>query len=267
LLHTGKAPFVPDTRDLKLSAVIPSGVTLPYPKFGDHSTDFTDWLMLGNGPQDDGSIPPSWKAVDGAGDCVFAGFGHQIMADCFNAGSAVPKITSLLALQHYAAVTGYNPETGAGDNGTDVRTALDWYQKTGYADASGQVHHIGKYVLVDHTNLVELWQAMMLFESVGIGIEFPASAMTQFNARKPWSVTSSPIEGGHYIPLVGHPTTNKWICVTWGRAQVMTPQFVAKYADEAWAWVSLDRYNAVTGETAEGYKDVELERYLEALAS
>ena len=270
MFHLGKKaptyrPGVVRFSELR-SAIPGQGLpTIPKPH-GGYGTDFgyTGWKMLGNGPEDDGSIPQNYAASQGAGDCVFAGLGHGVMETNKNAGRPVPTISGMTAINHYATVTGYDPVSGNGDNGTDVQTALEWMQTTGYGDDTGKVHKIGQYVSLEPGNLTDLWDALWLFEEVGIGIQFPESAMNQFNNRNQiWSVVpGTQIDGGHYVPLFGHPSNNVWTCVTWGDRQTMTPQFLTTYCDEAYAWIDPERYNAVTGETVENFKDADLEKYI-----
>jgi hypothetical protein len=262
----GKRPATYDQRDVRYSDVAAQLPAIPAPH-GGYGTDFKDWGELGNGPCDDNTINPSWAGYQGAGDCAWAGPAHEEMAAAHNASRPIPKFTCLNVLEQYAAYCGYDLQTGANDQGSDVRDVLKWRQKKGLLDAGGTAYKIGTYVALEPGNQQQLWEALWLFETVGIGIEFPASAMDQFNAGKAWSVVAgSSIEGGHYIPLVGHPSNNVWTCVTWGRRQTITPQFLAKYCDEAWAYIDPERYAVVTGETLERFADADLERYITAVA-
>lgn len=267
-LHTGKLPATYDARDIRYSDVRvaqPALPSIPSPH-GGYGIDFTGidgWLMLGNGPCDDNSIDPTWAAFQGAGNCVWGGGAHEHMEASKNSGRAIPPFTCRNVLAQYSAYSGYDLQTGTSDTGSNVRDVLSWRQKTGLIDSNGVAHKIGTYVSIEPGNTSALWEALWLFESVGIGIEFPVSAMDQFNAGKTWSVVNgAQIEGGHYIPLVGHPSANVWTCVTWGRRQTLTPAFLAKYCDEAWAHIDPLRYNQVTGLTLEKYADADLERYL-----
>lgn len=265
-MKLGKQPATYDSRDIKYADVRPRGTTVPTapPAGGGYGGDFADWLMLGNGPCDDGSITDqSWAAYQGAGDCAWAGPAHETMEACKNASRPVPKFTCLNVLEQYSAYSGYNLQTGANDNGSNVRDVLNWRQTKGLTDVSGTAHKIGTYVALEPGNTDQLWEALWLFEAVGIGINFPNSAMDQFNKGQRWSVVpGATIEGGHYIPLVGHPTKNIWTCVTWAKRQEMTPQFLTTYCDEAWAYIDPERYNAVTGETLQKFTDADLEKYI-----
>jgi len=271
----GKRPFVPDPRDLKYADVRPKAlppIPAPHGGFGGaFPAGGMGWRMLGNGPCDDGSVPPSWYAAQGAGDCAWAAPGHEEMEAAINAKRPVPVFTSLNILNQYAQYLGLSGAEALNENnddGSNIRDVLKWRQKTGLLDAAGTAHKIGTYISVDATDQQELWEGLWLFECVDIGINFPESAMTQFDNGEPWSVISgSALIGGHCIPLVGHPVEDTWTCVTWAKRQVMTANFLATYCDEAWAYIDPARYNAITGLTLEGYDAAELTAYLPLLAA
>lgn len=272
---TGKRPaqFHPELirlADIKTTVGLPTPTYTP--GFG-YGTDFHNgpkgWKMLGNGPTDDGSIPATdTAALQGAGDCAWAGPGHETMLLDKNAGRPVPRFTGLNILEQYSAYSGYNLITGANDNGSDVVEVLKWRQTKGLLDAGGGVHKIGAFVALEVGNLTELWKALYYFDCVGLGINFPETAMTQLNQGQMWSVVpGAQIDGGHYIPVVGRPGANVWTCITWGQRQTMTSQFVTTYMDEAYAYITTERYSAVTGDSPQGVDDMDLEKYLSLLTS
>jgi hypothetical protein len=275
-LKTGKRPATYSAKDWRFTDIRPKDLNvvdvqnaLPNirPFGGGYGTDFPDWGMLGNGPEDDGSVPAEDTAAQqGAGDCAWAGPAHEEMEAAHNAKRPIPKFTCYNILQQYSEYCGYDLVTGDNDNGSDVREVLNWRVSKGLKDANNKVYKIGAYVALELGNFQDLYDALYLFENVGIGIEFPGSAMDQFNNGQAWSVVNgAQIEGGHYIPIVGHPTSNLWTVVTWAKRQLVTQQFLAKYMDEAWAYIDAERYNQVTGETLEHYKDADLEKYLTLL--
>jgi hypothetical protein len=268
-MKLGKQPATYDSRDIWFADVRASAPSLPPAPApsGGYGGDFSDWLMLGNGPCDDGSIPKTDAAFEGAGDCAWAGPAHEEMEAAKNAGRPVPPFTCLNVLEQYSAYSGYNLQTGASDNGSNVRDVLKWRQKKGLLDTAGTTHKIGTFVALEPGNTEQLWEALWLFENVGIGINFPNSAMDQFNQGQTWSVVpGAKSEGGHYIPLVGHPLPNVWTCVTWGKRQTMTAQFLTTYCDEAWAYIDPERYNAVTGDTLQDFTAAELQKYITMVA-
>lgn len=235
----GKAPATHDSRDLRFTEFVDGVGSLPkHPmRFGHEQTIGADaWGMLGN---------------DVAGDCFFAGSAHEHML-LERAGGALnpPTFRTDDVLGDYGALTGYDPHTGANDNGTVLREGLGYRRKTGLLDANGHRHKIGAYLALDPGNWDHLLEAVYLFGAVGIGLEFPASAMDQFNEHRPWDVVrGSSVEGGHYVPLVAK--RGRLVCVTWGKSQEMTRRFYSRFCDEAWAYVSPEIVSA-SGRTPEG---------------
>ncbi len=249
-MKLGKLPASPSPHDFKLSLYAP---TLPTPpaRFG-HGTLYVDWGMLGN---------------DNWGDCVFAGGAHETMLYArLGAGRRNVTFSPACVLADYGAVTGFDPADPNSDNGTEVRQALSYRRKTGLADAAGSRHRIGAYVSIPPKDWEKLMQAVYVFGAVGIGFEFPASAMDQFNADQHWDVVpGSPIEGGHYVPVVGSMTsTKRATCLTWGRRQEFTRAFYERYNDEAWAILSPEILS-ISGLGLHGFNVAQLTADLAAL--
>lgn len=231
-LQLGKTPATHDHRDLTFAKYRDPEVKLP--KVFGYGKLIDSWEMLGNGP--DPEMPADFE---GAGDCVWAMAAHTTMLRSRAAGTGpnggpIP-FTTRGVLNDYSKATGYNPVTGANDNGTDMRVALKYRQKTGIIDANGKRHKIGAYVALEPGNLTQMLEALYYFGATEIGIEFPSYAMDQFNQHKPWAVkTGGQIEGGHAIPIVLNP----YQVVTWARLQPVTAGFLTKFCDEAWAVIS-----------------------------
>jgi len=257
-LHLGKAPASYRRSDLQLAHYRDDTVEITIPKSFGHEKLISDWGMLGNGP--DNSVAPGFE---GAGDCVFAGAGHEVMLWNKEAGVTVP-ITGAQAIADYSTVTGYVLDNESTDNGTDVHTALDWRTSKGDLDANNIRHKLSAYVALEPGNWEQLREAAYLFSAVGVGINFPQSAMDQFNENKPWTlVTGSPIVGGHYIPCVGAYSTNYVWIVTWGETHRMGKGFYEYYNDESYALLSTEFLKA--GKSIEGYDLAQLEADLNAL--
>lgn len=215
----GKLPARKDAVKFKLSKYL---LTLPTPPKYGHQSLIGDYQMLGN---------------DNYGDCVWAGAGHETMLWNKEASRTI-NFTDKSVLSDYSKVTGFNPNDPNTDQGTDMQVAASYRKNTGVVDGAGQRHKVGAYLAITPGSKTELKQAMYLFSVVGIGIQFPQSAMTQFNAGKPWTVVSkSPIEGGHYIPAVGYDSKYVYI-VTWGKIQKASWGFINKYCDEAIVYIS-----------------------------
>jgi hypothetical protein len=178
-------------------------------------------------------------ANDEIGDCVFAGAGHEHMLWESEAGNQVVFPVQNI-IRAYSDVTGYSPSNSDSDNGTNVRLALRYRRNVGIFDSNNQVHKLDSFLQIHNKNIQEMKTALFLFDAVGIGINFPSTAMGQFQNGQPWDVVSgSSIEGGHYVPIVGYDENFIYV-VTWGQIQRMTYAFYNQYNDEAWAILSQD---------------------------
>ena len=250
-LKLGKLPAAPRTTDFKFSEFA-AEIRLPSvpSRFG-HGNAYTDWHMLGN---------------DRYGDCVWAGAAHEHMLLNKIVHDIDVPFDDDSVLSDYASATGFDPNDPNTDNGTDVHEALDYRRKTGVIDANGTRHLIGAYVSLDPKDWQHLEQAAFIFGAVGIGFEFPASAMDQFHAGEPWDyVPGSKVEGGHYVPVVGSlDAADQASAITWGKRQVFTVAFYEQYNDESWAYITPEALRS-DGTGLHGFDIEKLNTYLSAL--
>lgn len=255
-LPLGKRPHSHDPRDLEFARYVNEAALLPTLPAGDlgHARLHTraDWGMLGNGPDD--SVKRGFR---GAGNCVFAGAAHEHELALLEAGGAEATddvlFTGREAIADYSAVTGYVIGDDSTDQGTNMRDALLYRQKTGVVDVNGTRHKIGAFVKLANGDRTQLKLAIYCFGFAAIGIEFPDSADQQFADGKPWDVVKGARnEGGHYIPFVYYDATvDLFYCVTWGRLQAVTAAFIKKQMDEGYAVISPERM--ANGATLEGF--------------
>lgn len=244
-MKLGKRPARKDAIKIKFGSYI-SGVAPPS-KYSHTALETQSWQMLGN---------------ETYGDCVWAGAGHETMLWNAEAKKTI-TFTDTSVLSDYSAVTGFNPNDPNSDQGTDMQVAASYRKKTGVVDAAGNRHKVGAYLAISLGNKDEFKTAMYLFGAVGLGIQFPSSAMSQFNAGKNWTVVnSSPIEGGHYVPLVGYDSKYVYL-ITWGKLIKATWGFVSKYADEAVVYLSEEMLTS--GQSIDGFNLVQLETDLAKL--
>jgi len=251
-LKLGKLPAKPRSTDL-MFAHYRDSASLSHPsRFGHYDIIPRDgWGMLGN---------------DRYGDCVWAGAAHETMLWNKEAGRTV-TFDDKSVLSDYAACTGFDPVTGANDNGTDVHNALSYRRHTGIVDASGKRHKIGAYVAIEPGNYEHLLDALYLFSAVGIGFEFPDYAIDEFNAGKPWTYRKGgTIEGGHYVCLVGKPNSLYIDPVSWAHLTGMTKRFFEHYCDEAYGILSTEMLNA-QGVTLEGFNLAQLQDDIKQLGT
>lgn len=211
---------------------------------------------------------PGMLANDRIGDCVWAGAAHETMLWCAEAGTRV-TFTDTDVLEDYSVATGYNPADPSTDQGTDMQAAASYRRKVGVIDASGGRHKIDAYVALKPGNIAQVELAAFLFGAVGIGVQFPASAFDQFDQAKPWTtVAGSPLEGGHYVPIVGRNSMGYFLCWTWGRLQAVSPSWLYKYMDEGIGYLSLERMRGpmgVPGVSPQGFDAATLQADLKLL--
>lgn len=212
----------------------PAGALPPAPSLVDYVTKVATWPMYGN---------DSW------GDCVWAMIGHTIQATTTYGQGATVTVSEDAVIKGYSDVTGFDPNAGApGENPTDqgtvIQDALNYWRKTGVGG-----HKILAFAEVNVKDAEEVEAALSLFGHLQLGINFPDSAMDQFDQGEPWDVVKhARLEGGHAVSLgytvdnspqlVGRAANGNWKVVTWGQLQEMTPAFWAKYVEEAWVVVS-----------------------------
>lgn len=249
-LKLGKLPATVDPRDFMFSE-LRTDIPLPkHPKrFGRTNLPNQEWGMDGN---------------DVAGCCVFSSAAHITRLWYADKGERV-EFNAETVLSDYSALTGYDPDTGENDNGTNMRQMMNYWRKVGIVDIKGNRHKIGAYVALEPGNIEQALDAMYLFGAAKIGIAFTSAAMGQFNRHEVWDVVrSSPVEGGHDVPLVSK--YNYINCVTWGRAQGCTHRFIMRQTDEAYAILSPEMLNG-DGVSPEFFDLPTLKKYLRAIPS
>lgn len=218
----GKLPARPGSVQLRMSDYVkPRVLPVPPDDFG-HEDLISDWQTLGN---------------DSVGDCVLAGGAHETML-WTAMGGRVCKFSDYSVISDYSAITGYSRWKPWSDNGTDMQEAAKYRQRTGLRDKWGIHHKVGAYVLINKGDIEQHALAIYLFGAIGIGVLCPETMMDQFDKRQPWTVVpGTKTDGGHYVPLIAR-RDGQFVCVTWGRTQKISYDFLTAYEDEAIAYVS-----------------------------
>jgi len=187
-MKLGKLLPVHDPRTLLLANYLTPALP-PAPAQHYYATNIgaTAWGMMAN---------------DKIGDCTCAAAGHLIMewTDDNNALFTPPDQDIINA---YAAITGYNPVTGANDNGANETDVLNYWRKTGIAS-----HQIMAYAALEPQNHNHIMQSVFLFGGCYIGLSLPVTAQTQ----TVWSVPPGGAKGkgaagswgGHAVPVIGY---------------------------------------------------------------
>ena len=196
---------------------------------------------------------------DVLGDCTCAAAGHMI--ECWSANAGVEKVpTDSSIIAAYSSITGYDPHTGANDNGAVCLDVLNFWRKKGIAGSQ-----ISAYAALQPGNHDHVRQSLYLFGGVYLGLSLPLSAQTQ----KVWAVVKGPRGragswGGHAVPVVAYDAKGLTV-VTWGMLKTMTWQFFSLYCDEAYALLSNDWLNA--GKSPAGFDLAALQQDLHRVAA
>jgi hypothetical protein len=183
--------------------------------------------------------PAAWGMMDNdkIGDCTCAAAGHLIMEWTDDNGTLyTPPDQDII--NAYAAITGYNPVTGANDNGAAETAVLNYWRSAGISN-----HKIFAYAALEPKNHNHIMLSTFLFGGCYIGVELPLSAQTQ----KVWSVPpggavgkGAPASwGGHAVPVIGYDSHGLTV-ITWGATKKMTWSFWNAYCDESYAIISTD---------------------------
>jgi hypothetical protein len=188
-------------------------------------------------------VGASWGMMDNdqLGDCTCAAAGHLIMEWTANAQTMFAP-TDAQIVQAYSGITGYNPATGANDNGAVEVDVLNYWRQSGIAG-----HKISAYVALEPANHVHVMDSVFLFGGCYIGLSLPTSAQAQTQNGQPWSVPTQGTTGdgkpgswgGHAVPVVAYDTRTLTV-VTWAALQTMTWGFWEAYCDEAYGILSPD---------------------------
>jgi hypothetical protein len=209
-------------------------------------------------------VGASWGMMenDKIGDCTTAAAGHLIMEWTSLAQPKVFVPTNQQIVAAYSAITGYNPKTGANDNGAVELDVLNYWRKTVIAR-----HKIGAFVALEPSNHTHVMDAVYIFEGCYIGLQLPISAQGQQIWAVPPQGTSGPGApgswGGHAVPVVGYDARGLTV-VTWGQLLRMTWPFWEAYCDEAYAIISND-YLDKSKKTPSGFDLAALQADLKSL--
>jgi hypothetical protein len=210
----GKHPARADARRVQFAAYTTGTLPAP-PASTDRTYGIDPWGVMGN---------------DTIGLCAYASIGHLIMAWSKGAAGKPLVLTDSVIVDAYATGTGYNPATGAGDNGSNLLNVLGQWHTDGIGGNKNAAY--GALDLRDPTQTKE---AVHYYGGAYVGVMLPQSAMQQTDANLTWTTPwFSPIIGGHAFPVLSYDANHLW-CVTWGKVQAITWDFYFRYCDEAYA--------------------------------
>jgi hypothetical protein len=200
---------------------------------------------------------------DTIGDCTCAAIAHAIQIWTKNA-AAEQTLSDDSVVKLYSAITGYNPKTGANDNGAVESDVLKYWLRNGV-----EGHHLDAFVSLQPHSIEDIKDAVWLFGGCYIGLSLPKSAQAQIGGL--WTVPASGLSGdgapgswgGHAVYVVGYDARGLTV-ITWGGLQRMSWNFWWAYCDEAYGLLSRD-WIAKNGIAASGFNFAALSMDIQAL--
>jgi hypothetical protein len=252
-LKLGKLAPRHNDKTLRLRTYLGIDVPPPPPEkvFREYKIPADAWGMFGN---------------DTIGDCTCAAVAHMIMLFTAHTGTLVTPDPSDI-ITAYSAITGFDPLTGANDNGAALTDVLEYWQTTGIAG-----HRILGWVQINHASHLRRQQGIHIFGANDVGVNLPQSAMDQFTNGQTFDVpregqSDGGIIGGHCIVEAGYGSGGSDF-ITWGKGdQKGTYRWSDLYLDEAYCVITQDWLNEASGLTPSGFNLDQLTKDLKQLAT
>ena len=232
-MKLGKLPVKRDIRTYTLTAPIKRR-DIPVPAEWDWSNG-VDFHM--------------WKN-DIYGCCAWAARAAILSTWTKNAQAAI-VLTDPEVLSDYAQATGFNPETGANDNGTILLDALNMWRRDGFNRDTQTCDYLTAYAAIDHKDHDAVRRAIYVLGGVYLGIQVPKYLMElegdwAYEPGADWTLV-----GGHCIAALGYDSFGPRI-FSWGGTRRMSWQLWDAIVDEAYGLISREDWLTRHGKTTIG---------------
>ena len=250
-LPLGKKPFTPKSKDLHLKAYINKAAIITDAQI----PGSLDWQAF-SCPT--GGLPvPDIDALgnDAAGCCVFAGPGHMVNMINAQTGNQT-RVTKDEVIAAYSKYSGYNPETGANDDGYVVREMLGNWKSDGLYGTN-----VLAYALVDWRDPEEATIASWLGCGTigGYSLPLAAQGQTDDQGRQLWDIPKGGWPsgkgpgswGGHCMWLRG-ASPKLMTANSWGETTVWTMDWQTQCCDEMWV-VLVDKWQEGSSRAPNGF--------------
>jgi len=226
----GKLPPRHDPRTYRLSA--PLAAALPaVPDAQDWSEGVT-YQMWGN---------------DRFGCCAFAAQA-ALGLTWTQAAQAPVSLTTDMVLANYAAVTGFDPATGANDNGTVLLDQLRAWARAGFERPGQTRDYLTAYGAISPKDRDGIKRAIAYLGGVMAGVMVPHGFL-ELPLGSTWDISATndlQPAGGHAVALVGYNHDGVFFN-TWGARTFMPWETFEAIADEAYGLVSRQNWVEISG--------------------
>lgn len=194
--------------------------------------------------------PDRWEYYgnDQIGNCVVCAAAHQITTWTSMVGTPVVPTTDQV-VRDYSLMSGYDPRTGANDDGVVLLEAMRRWRAEGICGRK-----ILAFTSIDPDDHDLIHTACWMFGGLMMGFAMPEAwqdhrrwgldreewlAPSRFHRFGPWSPNSW---GGHCVLMAG-ADPSRFKIVTWDREIPCSWHAIDTYCDEIYAAVSVDWVN------------------------
>ncbi len=176
---------------------------------------------------------------DAQGDCVAVTIAKKVGLDTANVPGGKEVVATTEEVLRF-----YHEVGGPADNGLYIPEALD-YAMTKGIQIGAKRHQIEGYVSVDHTDPQLFRAACYYFGGAHLGVNLTNDWYQHAESTDVWVPNSSPIVGGHSVPVTGY-TADKLKIATWARQPQMSVAALTdrRFVDECYAVLGKDWSNA-----------------------
>lgn len=195
-----------------------------------------------------GVVPEHPVAVDHLGTAEFGLYANDTYGDCGPTSVAnlarlvslgltgtmvAPSQDDVFDLYRRSGNPGFDPDTGADDNGVVMQTMLEALLHGGI----GGITPVA-FAEVDVTNDDELTAAVSIFGGALWGVDLRVAQQAQTDAEPPvWDYVRSGDWGGHAIVCGAYEANDRQDVVSWAERIACTDAFRREQLEEAWVVV------------------------------
>lgn len=196
---------------------------------------------------------------DVCGDCTCAGIGHAVQTWTANeTKQAIIPDAQIVAA--YSAISGYNPRTGANDNGANMLDVLNYARNKGVGG-----HKISAFMSVNPKSRDYMKLTMDIFGTIYLaaGLPLAAQGKTSWDTPKNLKGRNAPGSWGGHAIVAGRYNSKGFTVITWGQELPVSWGWWDAYGEEAWAILSPDWI--ADGKSPSGFDLAKLQEDLAAL--
>ncbi|WP_215747014.1 hypothetical protein [Gluconobacter sp. P1C6_b] len=200
------------------------------------------------------NVPYQMWGNDRFGCCAFAAHA-ALVATWTKAAQGVVVLSTDMVLDNYAAVTGFDPATGANDDGTVLLDELNAWRKDGFQRPGQTLDYLTAFGSIQPTDEASIRRGIAFLGGVLAGVQVPQGFLS-LGLGETWDLDTLSGDalkpaGGHAIALVGYNPDGVFFN-TWGTRTFMPWSTFTAIADEAYGLLSRENWLGVPGTAPTG---------------